>query len=153
MKKIIRLTESDLLKIVNKVLNEQSFGGFGGGSSGGAGASGSWGDNTPKPTPTPTQAKIVTKVPITTPKPKPKFQWTPCNGFPLKYGQHCKLVARLQGAIGAMDSNKPADGYFGKKTEAALRIYYPQYQRSIGVSKEEFDKLMVPKAPLNLSTK
>jgi hypothetical protein len=154
-------------KLENRLLNEQGFSGFGGGSSGGGGASGSWdspsfegfgggdfgggGASGSWADDKPAVNKVVnaiSKVPLVTPKPKPKSQWTPCHGFPLRYGQYCKLIAQLQGAIGAMDSNKPADGYFGKKTEAALKIYYPEYQRSSGVSKEEFDKLMVPKGPL-----
>jgi hypothetical protein len=123
-----------------------SFGGFNGGSSGGGGASGSWGDDKPAVNKV---VNAISKVPLVTPKPKPKFQWKPCHGFPLKYGQVCKEVAQMQGAIGATSGNKPGDSYFGKKTEDALKVFFPEYQRSVGVTKDEFDKLIALNNPVS----
>ena len=74
---------------------------------------------------------------------KPKTSWV-ANGdkFPLKFGQYGNLIKQLQVSVGAYDGQKPADGYFGPKTEAVLKLKYPKYDRTIGVDQSTFNFLM-----------
>ena len=77
---------------------------------------------------------------------KPKVQYTPNENFPLKFGQRGKKIAQLQAAIGQQSAGaNPYDGIFGPKTEALVKLYYPQYDRATGVTEEIFNTLIQPK--------
>ena len=77
---------------------------------------------------------------------KPKMQYTPNENFPLKFGQRGDKIAQLQAAIGQQSNgDNPYDGMFGPKTEALVKLYYPQYDRATGVTEEIFNTLMQPK--------
>jgi hypothetical protein len=77
---------------------------------------------------------------------KPKMQYTANENFPLKFGQRGKKIAQLQAAIGQQSAgSNPYDGIFGPKTEALVKLYYPQYNRTTGVTEEIFNTLMSPK--------
>ena len=77
---------------------------------------------------------------------KPKIQYTANENFPLKFGQRGKKIAQLQAAIGQQSAgSNPYDGIFGPKTEALVKLYYPQYDRTTGVTEEIFNTLMQPK--------
>jgi hypothetical protein len=74
--------------------------------------------------------------------------WVKNNGFPLKYGQYGDLIKRLQAAIGAQtNDSRVYDGYFGNKTEALVKVYYPTYTRETGVTEEMFNTM--PKNPMD----
>ena len=77
---------------------------------------------------------------------KPKVQYTSNENFPLKFGQRGNKIAQLQAAIGQQSAGaNPYDGIFGPKTEALVKLYYPQYNRTTGVTEEIFNTLMSPK--------
>jgi len=74
--------------------------------------------------------------------------WVKNNGFPLKYGQYGDLIKQLQAAIGAQtNDSRVYDGYFGNKTEALVKMYYPTYTRETGVTQEMFNTM--PKNPMD----
>lgn len=69
-----------------------------------------------------------------------KATWVKNNGFPLKYGQYGDLIKQLQAVIGQQSGDsKVYDGYFGNKTEALVKMYYPTYDRATGVTQEMFN--------------
>jgi hypothetical protein len=69
-----------------------------------------------------------------------KSNWVKNNGFPLKYGQYGDLIKQLQATIGAQtNDSRVYDGYFGNKTEALVKAYYPNYDRATGVTQEMFN--------------
>jgi hypothetical protein len=75
-----------------------------------------------------------------------KMQYTANENFPLKFGQRGKKIAQLQAAIGQQSAGaNPYDGIFGPKTEALVKLFYPQYDRATGVTEEIFNTLMSPK--------
>ena len=77
-----------------------------------------------------------------------KSTWVKNNGFPLKYGQYGDLIKQLQAAIGAQtNDSRVYDGYFGNKTEALVKAYYPNYDRATGVTEEMFNTM--PKNPMD----
>ena len=69
----------------------------------------------------------------------------------MKFGQRGKKIATLQAAIGQQSAGpNPYDGIFGPKTEALVKMYYPQYDRATGVTEEIYNTLMGPnKMPLS----